>query len=209
MINQSIPIMKNIVSSPVFTSDIHKCLAVLESDTRSFLTAHPSVVFTLADKGNVTVAMDRDVYRDRMTELLGDSDTYVPIKRDPTKKLTSALRSMLTGWRTRGYIKDSEYKALYCSDGSLPRAYGLPKIHKPDCPLRIIVSSVGSPLHSLATFLHKKLFKTIPRADSYMKNSFELVERLRDVHFTGTHELTSLDVLSVHERANGCSDRLR
>ncbi|XP_018353715.1 PREDICTED: uncharacterized protein LOC108755288 [Trachymyrmex septentrionalis] len=59
------------------------------------------------------------------------------------------------------------------------------------------MSSVGSPLHSLATFLHKKLFKTIPRADSYMKNSFELVERLRDVHFTGTHELTSLDVTSL------------
>ena len=154
-------------------------------------------MFTLADKGNVTVAMDRDAYRDKMTELLEDSDTYVPIKRDPIKKLTSALRSMLTGWKTRGHIKDSEYKALYCSDGSLPRAYGLPKIHKPDCPLRIIVSSVGSPLHSLATFLHKKLFKTIPRADSYMKNSFELVERLRDVHFTGTHELTSLDVTSL------------
>ncbi|XP_018343348.1 PREDICTED: uncharacterized protein LOC108749265 [Trachymyrmex septentrionalis] len=197
VINQSIPIMKSIISSPVFTSDIHKCLTVLESDTRSFLTAHPNVVFTLADKGNVTVAMDRDVYRDKMTELLGDSDTYVPIKRDPTKKLTSALRSMLTGWKTRGHIKDSEYKALYCSDGSLPRAYGLPKIHKPDCPLRIIVSSVGSPLHPLATFLHKKLFKAIPRADSYIKNSFELVERLRDVHFTGTHELTSLDVTSL------------
>ncbi|XP_018338460.1 PREDICTED: uncharacterized protein LOC108746286 [Trachymyrmex septentrionalis] len=113
--------------------------------------------------------MDRDVYRDKMTELLGDSDTYVPIKRDPTKKLTSALRSMLTGWKTRGHIKDSE----------------------------IIVSSVGSPLHPLATFLHKKLFKAIPRADSYIKNSFELVERLRDVHFTGTHELTSLDVTSL------------
>ena len=83
-----------------------------------------------------------------------------------------------------------------CSDGSLPRAYGLPKIHKPGCPLRI-VSSVGSPLYSLATFLHKKLFKTIPRTDSYVKNSFELVERLRDVHFTGAHELTFLDVTSL------------
>ena len=53
------------------------------------------------------------------------------------------------------------------------------------------------PYYSLATFLHKKLFKTIPRADSYVKNSFELVERLRDVHFTGAHELTSLDVTSL------------
>ena len=84
---------------------------------------------------------------------------------------------MLTRWKTKGHIKDSDYKALYCSDGSLPRAYELPKIHKPGCPLRIIVSSVGSPLYSLATFLHNRLFKTIPKADSYIKNSFELVKK--------------------------------
>ncbi|XP_018337091.1 PREDICTED: uncharacterized protein LOC108745430 [Trachymyrmex septentrionalis] len=116
--------------------------------------------------------MDRDAYRNKITELLGDSDTYVPIKRDPTKKLTTALRSMLTRWKTRGHIKDSEYRALYCSDCSLPRAYGLPKIHKLGFPLRIIVSSVGSPLYSLTTFLHNKLFKTIPRADSHVKKQF-------------------------------------
>ena len=132
-----------------------------------------------------------------MIALLGDSDTYVRIKKDPTKKLTTALRSMLTKWRTGGHIKDSEYRALYCSDGSLPRAYGLPKIHKLGCPFRIIVSSVGSPLYPLATFLHNKLFKTIPKADSNVRNSFELVEKLKSVHFTGAHELISLDVTSL------------
>ena len=126
-----------------------------------------------------------------------DSDTYVLIKKDPTKKLTTALRSMLTKWKTRGHIKDSEYRALYCSDGSLPRTYGLSKIHKLGCPFRIIMSSMGSPLYSLAAFLQNKLFKTIPKIDSNIKNSFELVEKLRSVHFTGAHELISLDVTSL------------
>ena len=40
-------------------------------------------------------------------------------------------------------------------------------------------------------------FKTIPKADSYIKNSFELVEKLRSLHFTGAHELISLDVTSL------------
>jgi len=65
------------------------------------------------------------------------------------------------------------------------------------CPFRIIVSSVGSPLYSLATFLHNKLFKTIPKTDSNVRNSFKLVEKLRSVHFTGAHELISLDVTSL------------
>ena len=76
------------ISSPIFTSDIDKQLARLELDTRVFLSAHSNIVFTLADKGNVTVAMDRDAYKNKMTALLGDSDTYVSIKKDPTKKLT-------------------------------------------------------------------------------------------------------------------------
>ena len=109
MTNQSILILNNIISSPIFTSDIDKQLARLESDTRVFLSAHPNV-FTLADKGNVTVAMDRDAYKNKMTALLGDSDTYVSIKKDPTEKLTTALRSMLTRWKTKGHIKDSEYR---------------------------------------------------------------------------------------------------
>ena len=88
---------------------------------------------------------------------------YVPIKKDPTKKLTTALRSMLTTWKIKDYIKDSKYKTLYCSDG-LFSDYGLPKIHKPSCPLRIIVSSIGSPLYALATYLHNILFKTIPKS---------------------------------------------
>ena len=110
--NQSVPILNNIISSPIFTSDIDIQLSKLESDTSAFVSAHPNIVFTLADKGNVIVAMDRDAYRNKMIVLLGDLDTYVPIKKDPIKKLTTALRSMLTRWKIRGHIKHSEYRTL-------------------------------------------------------------------------------------------------
>ncbi|KYN26666.1 hypothetical protein ALC57_03966 [Trachymyrmex cornetzi] len=40
------------------------------------------------------------------------------------------------------YINDSKYKYLYNSEGSLPRVYALPKIHKSNCPFRIIISSI-------------------------------------------------------------------
>ena len=70
----------------------------------------------------------------------------------------------------------------------------LPKIHKPGCPLRVIISSIGSPL---ATFLHNILFKSIPKAKSYIKNSFELVEKLKRLHTTDQYKLISLDVKSL------------
>jgi len=49
---------------------------------------------------------------------------------------------------------------------TIPRAYGLPKIHKTVCPLRIIVSSVNSSLYNLAYYLYfitsKRAFLQLP-----------------------------------------------
>jgi len=195
--NHSIPILNNIIFSPITTFPIDKLLLKMESNTRAFLSEHANVLFTHADKGNVTVALDREVYMDKMITLLSDGDTYSRINKDPTRKLTTALRSMLIRWKTKNYISETKYKTLYCSDGSLPRVYGLPKIHKPNCPLRVIVSSIGSPLYPLATFLHNILFKSIPKANSYIKNSFELVEKLKRLHITDEYKLISLDVKSL------------
>lgn len=42
---------------------------------------------------------------------------------------------------------------LVSLDGRIFKIYGLPKIHKEDCPLRSTVSFVGSPTYNLSTFL--------------------------------------------------------
>jgi len=58
-----------------------------------------------------------------------DNETYAMIKKDPTKKLTNDIRNLLVRWKIKGYISKTTYNSTYCSDGNLPRAYGLPKIH--------------------------------------------------------------------------------
>ena len=76
------------------------------------MSAHPNIIFTHADKGNVTVALDKDAYSNKMTTLLSDVDTYVLINKNPTKKLTTTLRSMLTRWKTKNYISEIKYKTV-------------------------------------------------------------------------------------------------
>jgi len=95
------------------------------------------------------------------------------------------------------YINEITYRSLNCNDGLLPRAYGLLKVHKPDCPYRIIVSSLDSPLYNLATFLHKILIKNIPVTDSHLNNSFDLVQKLKDIQVDDDYILISLDVVSL------------
>ncbi|EFN72054.1 hypothetical protein EAG_00139, partial [Camponotus floridanus] len=89
------------------------------------------------------------------------------------------------------------FRSLMHSDGVLSRAYGLPKIHKPDCPLRIIVSSVNSPLHSFATYFHNILYDNLPVANSHISNSFDLVTRLNHSFVDDHYNLISLDVVSL------------
>ncbi|XP_020299356.1 uncharacterized protein LOC109863510, partial [Pseudomyrmex gracilis] len=167
------------------------------SATNTFLNNNKNILLTKADKGNIVVALDRSVYIDKMRSLLLDNDTYVELKRNPANKLLDSLQVLLKRWRDRDYISDSSYKHLNDSKAILPRAYGLPKIHKEGHPLRIIVSSVGTPLHRLASFLHKIIYKSLPFARSHVLNSFSLVKKISNIYIDDHFELISLDAISL------------
>jgi len=102
---------------------------------------------------------------------------------------------MLARWRS--YINNGTYSEIYRSDGNLPRAYGLPKIHKPGLKFRLIISSIDSPTHLLAEFLHTIITKNIIKPPSHIDNSYQLVDKLNGTHIGDEVELISLDVISL------------
>jgi len=167
------------------------------SSTKSFIKDNPNVLFTRADKGHTVVALNRGEYLSKMKACLSDSDTYIVLKQNPAKKLFSDLKIMLKRWNNQGYVSSGSYFFLNSSNAVLPRAYGLPKIHKVGHPLRIIVSSSDSPLHNLAHFLHKILIKSLPSHFSHVKNSFQLKKLLSNLYVPDDCFLASFDVVSL------------
>ncbi|XP_039311308.1 uncharacterized protein LOC120359073 [Solenopsis invicta] len=136
--------------------------------------------------------------RQQFTSALCQCASWIYTKGTLTKgTLTKGARELLTRWKNKKYITESTFKRVSCSDGILPRAYGLPKVHKPGVPLRIIISSIDSPLYGLATLLHEIISKNIPDAASKINNSFELDRNLKDKRLEPGHELISLDVVSL------------
>ena len=104
------------------------------------------MLITRADKGNAMVILSINDYNDKMHEILSDVNIYRTVMKDPTNKLTTEIRTLLTRWKNKDFIDQSVYKKLYISDGDLPRSYGLPKVHKEsNPPLRMIVSCINSP----------------------------------------------------------------
>ena len=178
-------------------NDFNRYVKNLVSQTREFINNNNNLILTRADKGNITVALDKDKYIQDMITILSDQSTYTVVKKDPLRKMSSSLREILNRWKNSEYISHTTHRSLICSDGILPRAYGLPKIHKPNHPLRIIVSSINSPLYKFASFLDRIMHKSFPLASSSVKNSFDLVKKLNTVNITKGHTLISLDVVSL------------
>jgi len=50
--------------------------------TKTFLKNNPNILFTMADKGSITVALDKIEYVNKIEDT---TDTYLEIKKDPTK----------------------------------------------------------------------------------------------------------------------------
>jgi len=126
-------------------------LLKLHKFTTKFCHDNPNILFTRADKGNVIVAMTKEYYINKVENLLKDSNTYSIIKKNPSLKIERELNNTLKRWLKKDYISKKDYYFLRSSDSLLPKAYGLPKIHKENIPFRIIVSSVNTALYSIVT----------------------------------------------------------
>lgn len=102
--------------------------------------------------------------------ILGDQSTYRRINIDPITKLTNKIKTLLRSWRENQLIDEAVYKLLNITNGNLSRCYGLPKIHKAGFPVRIIVSSLGSPLYNVFKYFHSILHNSIKKPNSHIKN---------------------------------------
>ena len=69
---------------------------------------------------------------------------------------------------------ERNYFCLLKTDGNLPRAYGLPKMHKENHPLRIIVSCIDSPSYFLSKYICNIIYDSIGKLGSYIKDSIDL-----------------------------------
>ena len=69
-----------------------------------------------------------------MLSLLGDSNIYRTISKDPTNKLRNKLIGILKDFEQTGGPKDSTYHKMYTTGAVPPKFYGLPKIHTVHTP---------------------------------------------------------------------------
>ena len=128
-----------------------------------------------ADKGNVTMLMKKDDYHAKIKALL-DSGTYKVLKGDPTPTHENRIGRKLRELVKQGEMSESFYQTLRTSDSQPSRIYGLPKVHKPEVPLRPIVSCIRAPSYCLSKHIAMLLAPLSGRTNSHVKNTKHFVQ---------------------------------
>lgn len=69
-----------------------------------FLKNHSDIKFIPADKGNVTVALNKDDYYNTINILLNDEETYKIIENNLLPSLRKNTYDLLVSWNESGYL---------------------------------------------------------------------------------------------------------
>lgn len=100
------------------------------------LARDKSLTLKPADKGDGIVLLDTDIYVQEAYRQLNDTSSYSRINHDPTNSIMNIIRLTLHEALSLDFIDKNLADFLTVDFPRIPRFYLLPKIHKPEFPLR-------------------------------------------------------------------------
>ena len=142
------------------------------------------------------VIMDRQDYINKANQLL-NQNTYRSIAKDPTSSIKNKLINILKRVKNQTGLDSNTYKSMYPTVCVPPKFYGLPKIYKPNTPLRPIVSSSGSVTCGVAKELAKILKPLVGKSPHHITSTQDLVEQARQIKLEPGECLRSYDVSAL------------
>lgn len=171
------------------------------------LNLRKDIVIKPADKGSAVVIMDKQQYVQEGLRQLQDEGFYTklraPIFLDSVPLIEQVVDSLVEG----GFI--NKRQAEYLAGESMPRArrfYLLPKVHKPRekwstpymPPGRPIVSDCRSESYRVAEFITYYLNPLSVKHPSYLKDTYDFLEKVKQLQVPAEAFLFSLDVESLY-----------
>ena len=161
------------------------------------LSSKKDLVICRPDKGKGVVLLNRTDYVSKMNEILSDETKFAYVG-DPQFsiifKIEDKVNRALKQFRDNDIINDQTYHSLYSSGSAFSSLYGLPKVHKPNAPLRPILAAYNSPNYSIAKFL-VPLLSDISTNQYSLKNSSSFVPEILEQD--SNTFMTSFDVKSL------------
>jgi hypothetical protein len=184
-------------------------LSRAEHQALETLSKDKSIIISGADKGKAVVIQDASKYENKVHQIVNMKDKFRLLKKNPTNSRETKLIALLGKMKarmedatdkekiTKTGINKQTYWQMYPSGSKPGVLYGLPKIHKAGAPIRPIISAIGTYNYKLAKVLNQYLEPLVDK--TYMlKDTFEFVNKVRDLDTNSDQYLVSFDVESLY-----------
>lgn len=159
-----------------------------------------------ADKGSKTVILNKEDYNTKIMAHLEDARTYELQRKNanPVTKVHSLIKPILDECLSKGEIEKSFASKLLPSvqTSKVPVPYGLAKIHKPNCPLRLIIPMIGSVQYNIGKFCANILKPAVEDIKHRISKPIEVLTKLRCENYSRDLQICSFDVVALFPSVN-------
>lgn len=163
------------------------------------------IFISKADKSNNVVVLDKEDYKNRMLQMIEESE-YELIEKDPLGTMKSQVDRVL---KEHGNVlcidPKKELRKWKISNPKVPRLYDLAKTHKPKdlnssegLKMRPVVSNLEAPTEKVAKWLAKEFKKMRPPKGKSVKNALEFVKAIENVRLKKNETMGSYDVVALY-----------
>ena len=162
------------------------------------LRSSKDIIVTKPDKGKAAVILDRSDYISKMNNILSDTQNFKLVTVDLYKYIlrledrNNRIVDSLIKSGSVSQMQGSDLKARGSRPGIM---YGLPKVHKPDVPMRPIFSTTWSFNYSMSRYM-VSLLSSLCVNEYTVKDSFQFASDI--IRFSDSKcVMASFDVKSL------------
>ena len=160
----------------------------------------PNLIIKPADKGGATVVLNTHDYHHKVLQILTNKTFYKQMTHNHIHTVRQEVQSLIDYLHIKGTIDDRTFNFL--SPKNPPRTplfYGLPKVHKPDCPLRPIVSANDSPTENISSYVNHFLQPHMKALPSFIKDTKHFLSEILNLpNLPDGAFLVTADVVSMY-----------
>ena len=143
--------------------------------------------------------MSREDYIVKVMQHLDNREHYEKLNDDPTERYTDEIKNFLMEMVRRCSIDKDTMSCVMPNEVRTSRFYILPKIHKPGCPGRPIVSSCGAPTEGISRLVDFHLRPLVGKIPSYIKDTTDFLLKLNTIaNLPSDTMLATLDVTALY-----------
>ncbi|XP_037772658.1 uncharacterized protein LOC119568271 [Penaeus monodon] len=156
-----------------------------------------SITITKPDKGRGVVILNKCDYQHKLLNILSDRTKFKRITIEVSTHLLYLEDKLKRLLRTiKSSINENTYNFLSTSGSRPGLLYGLPKVHKPNIPLRPIISSIGTFNYNIAKFL-VPIISPLTANQYTIENSTSFANEITTLNFKQPTTMASFDIESL------------